>query len=163
MEAVVPVAIRRLRNVPDDIRIGTELVREYVVATADETGNDIEVILPLIPELHDFAGHYLQMGAFLVAEADGTLAGGVGVTPGADGECEMNRLWTRPGFRRGGLGRSLGQACLDTARDLGFRRMTLDVVPSRTIAIALYRSLGFVDAPSRHDFPFEMVPLGRDL
>ncbi len=41
--------------------------------------------------------------------------------------------------------------------------MFLDVVPERTAAIALYRSLGFVDAPPLHDYPFPMVPLGRDL
>jgi carbonic anhydrase len=121
------------------------------------------VILTLIPELHDFTGHYLRAGAFLVAVSAGSVGGGVGVTPGADGICEMNRLWIRPGFRRNGLGRTLCEAAMDAARDLGFRRMTLDVVPARMHAIALYRSLGFADAPPAHDYPFEMVPLGRDL
>jgi ribosomal protein S18 acetylase RimI-like enzyme len=155
--------IRRLTDAPDDIALGTELVREYVVATAEETGHDVELILPLIRELHDFAGHYLRAGAFLVAESEGSLEGGVGITPGAGGVCEMNRLWTRPGHRRSGLGRTLCEAAMATARDLGFRRMILDVVPERTAAIALYRSLGFVDAPPAHDYPFAMVPLARDL
>ncbi len=155
--------IRRLRNASDDIRLGTGLVREYVVATVEETRNDVEVILTLIPELHDFAGHYLQAGAFLVAETGTDVAGGVGVTPGSRGECEMNRLWTRPGFRRDGLGRALCSASMDTARELGFRRMTLDVLPTRIHALALYRSLGFVDTAPRHDYAFEMVPLGLDL
>jgi GNAT superfamily N-acetyltransferase len=155
--------IRALRDEPADLELGTTLVREYVVATAQETGHDVELILTLIPELHDFAAHYLQGGAFLVAETDGQVEGGVGVTPGAAGQCEMNRLWTRPGFRRSGLGRALGAAAITTARDLGFRRMTLDVVPQRVHAIALYRSLGFVDAPPIHDYPFAMVSLARDL
>jgi ribosomal protein S18 acetylase RimI-like enzyme len=177
--------IRRLRDVPADVALGTELVREYVVATALETGHDIELILELIPELHDFAGHYLRAGAFLVAESPGTRAdepspqgeceaamfrvgdliveGAVGVTPGADGTCEMNRLWTRPGHRRDGLGRSLCEASMAAARDLGFRRMILGVVPERTGAIRLYRSLGFLDSLPVHEYPFPMVPLGRDL
>jgi putative acetyltransferase len=155
--------IRALRDEPADIELGTALVREYVVATAQETGHDVELILTLIPELHDFAGHYLRGGAFLIAETEGDVAGGVGVTPGPFGRCEMNRLWTRPGFRRTGLGRALGAASIDTARDLGFRHMTLDVVPQRIHAVALYRSLGFVDAPPIHDYPFAMVSLARDL
>ncbi len=171
--------IRRLRDEPADIALGTELVREYVVATALETGHDVETILPLIPELLDFAGHYLRRGAFLVAETElgadeasppgereGAMLhveGAVGVTPGGEGTCEMNRLWVRPDQRRAGLGRTLCEASLAVARDLGFRRMHLDVVPERTAAIRLYRSLGFTDVDPRHEYPFPMVPLGRDL
>ena len=155
--------IRRLTDAPGDIALGTELVREYVVATAAETGHDVELILPLIHELDDFAVHYLRAGAFLVAESPGIVEGGVGVTPGTGGICEMNRLWTRPGHRRRGLGRALCEASMATARDLGFRRMILDVLPERTAAIALYRSLGFGDAPPAHDYPFPMVPLACDL
>jgi ribosomal protein S18 acetylase RimI-like enzyme len=155
--------IRRLRDEPADVALGTELVREYVVATALETGHDVDLILPLIHELHDFAGHYLRRGAFLVASSDDAVEGAVGVTPGAGGTCEMNRLWTRPGHRRAGLGRALCESSMAAARDLGFRRMILDVVPERTAAIRLYRSLGFVDVPAVHEYPFPMVPLGRDL
>jgi ribosomal protein S18 acetylase RimI-like enzyme len=160
-------AIRRLRDEPADVALGTELVHEYVVATALETGLDVDLILPLIRELHDFAGHYLRGGAFLVATSDdtveGAVEGAVGVTPGAGGTCEMNRLWARPGHRRAGLGRALCEASMAAARDLGFRRMILEVLPERTAAIRLYRSLGFVDAPPAHEYPFPMVPLGRDL
>jgi ribosomal protein S18 acetylase RimI-like enzyme len=155
--------IRRLRDEPADVALGTELVHEYVVATALETGHEVDLILPLIHELHDFAGHYLRGGTFLVAESAGVIEGSVGVTPGSGGTCEMNRLWTRPGHRREGLGRALCEASMAAARDLGFRRMILDVVPERTAAIRLYRSLGFVDAPPLHDYPFEMLPLALDL
>lgn len=157
------VEIRPLRDEPTDIEIGVELVREYVVATAQETGQDIAVILTLIPELADFAARYLRGGAFLIARSGGQVDGGVGVTPGAGGTCEMNRLWMRPASRRTGLGRALCLASMEAARDLGFRRMTLDVVPTRTHAIALYRSLGFVAATPMHTYPFDMIPLGRDL
>ncbi len=155
--------MRSLRDAPADIALGTELVREYVVATAEETGWDVELILPLVPDLDDFAGRYLNGGAFLVAEIDGSPAGSVGITPGTDGTCEMNRLWIRPEARRTGLGRALCIASMDAARDLGFGRMALDVVPGRTNAIALYRSLGFVETAPAHEYPFEMVFLARDL
>lgn len=155
--------IRRLRETSVDVALGIELVREYVVATAAETGQDVEVILTLIPELRDFAGRYFRGGAFLVAYADGEVAGCVGVTPGEDVTCEMNRLWIRPDHRRSGLGRALCVASMEAARALGFRRMALDVVPERATALALYRDLGFVEVPPAHEYPFSMVFLAREL
>jgi ribosomal protein S18 acetylase RimI-like enzyme len=41
--------------------------------------------------------------------------------------------------------------------------MVLDVVPYRDRAIALYRSFGFVDVDTIHEYPFEMRALARDL
>jgi ribosomal protein S18 acetylase RimI-like enzyme len=155
--------IRRLRDDPADVALGTELVSEYVVATAEETGQDVGVVLSVVTDLHDFAGRYLRGGAFLVVETDATIRGAVGVAPDGDATCSMNRLWIRPPFRGAGLGRTLCEAALDAARDLGFRRMILDVVPERVQAIALYRSLGFVDVARAHDYPFATIPLGRDL
>jgi ribosomal protein S18 acetylase RimI-like enzyme len=159
----VSTTIRALTDTPDDVALGRALVREYVVATADETGTDVDLVLSLIPDVTDFAGRYLRGGGYLIATVDGEVGGGVGVTPGTGGTCEMNRLWVRPAFRRRGLGRSLSLASLRAARDLGFTRMVLDVVPSRTRAIELYLSLGFVEIPAFHDYPFEMVAFAREL
>jgi putative acetyltransferase len=155
--------IRRLRETAGDVALGTELVREYVVATAEETGQDVDVILGIVPDLRDFAGRYLQSGAFLVADTDETIAGCVGVTPGANGTCEMNRLWIRPAARRRGWARTLCVASMEVARDLGFTRMALDVVPERSAAIALYRDLGFAEVAPIHEYPFRMISLGREL
>jgi putative acetyltransferase len=152
--------VRALENNPSDIELGRTLVHEYIVATAEELGQDVEVILSIVPDLQDFPGRYLTSGgAFLIA-AD---TGGVGITPLGNGVCEMNRLWVRPADRRTGVGRALAQASIDAARELGFTRILCDVAPSRTHAIAMYRALGFSDAPPAHDYPFEMVFLARDL
>lgn len=152
--------IRALENNAADITLGRALVHEYVVATAEELGHDVEVILSIVPDLQDFAGRYLTSGgAFLVADKNA----GVGITPLGGGVCEMNRLWVRPPFRRAGLGRALSHAAIDAAHDLGFTKMLCDVAPSRTHAIAMYRALGFTDAPPAHEYPFEMVFLAREL
>src|SRR5262249_49615620 len=155
--------IRALEPTPADIALGAALVREYVTATAEELGQDVDVILGLVPDIGDFEGRYFPRGGFLVAEVDGTVAGGVGITACDAGVCEMNRLWVRAPFRRDGIGRALAAGSIDAARDLGFTRMQLDVVPQRTAAIALYRALGFEAVAPTHDYPFEMVFLGRDL
>jgi carbonic anhydrase len=154
------LTIRLLQNNAGDIELGRALVHEYVVATTEELGQDVDVILSIVPDLQDFAGRYLTSGgAFLVADDHA----GLGVTPLGDGVCEMNRLWVQPAYRRHGLGRALSLASIDAARDLGFTRMLCDVAPSRAHAIAMYRALGFGDAPPAHEYPFEMVFLAREL
>jgi ribosomal protein S18 acetylase RimI-like enzyme len=161
--------VRSLADVAADVALGQALVREYVVATAEEQAGpgkeaDLELILPYIPDWDDFAGRFLRTGgAFLVGTVDGAVAGCVGITPLGDGACEMNRLWVRPPFRAGGLGRGLALASMDAARDLGFTRILLDVLPTRGRAIALYHALGFEEVPPTHEYAFPMVFLGRDL
>ena len=163
------IALRRLEDTPPDVEVGRAIVREYVVATAEEQTEPgqpsaLEAILPHIPDWDDFAGRFLHSGgAFVVATVDDALAGCVGVTPLGDVVCEMNRLWVRPQYRAVGLGRRLAAASMDEARALGFTRMLLDVLPKRTGAIALYHSMGFVEVPPSHEYAFPMVFLGRDL
>jgi putative acetyltransferase len=160
--------MRPLADSPADVDLGRTLVREYVVATAHEvaepgTEPDIEALKPYIPDWDDFAGRYLRGGAFLVASVDGAVAGGVGITPVDAHRCEMNRLWVREPFRRRGVGRELAVGSMRSAAELGFTRMLLDVVPARTRAIALYRSLGFTEDEPIHTYAFPMLALARDL
>ena len=46
---------------------------------------------------------------------------------------------------------------IERARDLGYRRVLLDVMAERTAAVALWAGLGFRACPPYRTYPFAMV------
>jgi GNAT superfamily N-acetyltransferase len=58
-------------------------------------------------------------------------------------DCWLEDLFVVEGARGSGVGRRLGAAALERARERGCRRVQLDVNEANPEALALYRSLGF--------------------
>jgi putative acetyltransferase len=143
----------------------------FEIAEVSSDG-DIEIVRRLfrayaesLPFSLDFQGFAAELnglpapyvppgGCLLLARRDGDWAGIVGLKPLAPGIAEIKRLFVVPEARGLGLGKRLAERAIAEARARGYERVRLDTHrPSMAAAIALYRSLGFVEIP----------PYGPDL
>lgn len=106
-------------------------------------------------ELANLPGVYAPpRGEMLLArDATGEPIGCVALRPLPDGTAEIKRLYVRSTTRRGGLGRALMAAVIETARGIGYPEVRLDSLPSMTAAQTLYRALGFVEIARYNDNP----------
>ena len=105
-------------------------------------------------ELAGLPGNYAPPDGDLLLARNGAGAaiGCVALRPMADpGSCEMKRLYVSPQARGLGLGKALVESVIATARQIGYRRMRLDTLPSMAMAIDLYRARGFVPIPPYYD------------
>jgi GNAT superfamily N-acetyltransferase len=98
--------------------------------------------------LDDPESNILQPGgAIFMAEVDGESVGTCALMKCPDGAYELAKMAVAPAAQGRGVGRALGEAAITRARALGAPRVEL---LSNTIlepALALYRSLGFVEVP----------------
>lgn len=87
-----------------------------------------------------------EASAYFVAEVDRKIVGGGGIYP-TDGlpsdTCELVKMYLLPEARGIGLGRSIIEKCLQTARDFGFRKIYLETMPELKLALKVYEKFGF--------------------
>lgn len=103
-------------------------------------------------ELAGLPGEYAPpRGRLLIAYLDPEPAGCVALHQFEAGISEMKRLYVRPAFRGKRVGLALANAVIAAAREIGYKSMRLDTVPSEMAdAVKMYGRLGFKEiAPYR--------------
>jgi putative acetyltransferase len=145
----------------DEVR---RLFRAFVVWHHDRQGHNAGLVTSYFDEaewqaeLDGLPGEYAATvdGALLLARDDDTALGCVALRRlGAD-SCEMKRMFVDDAGRGRGVGRALGEAVLQRARELGYAAMYLDTSIEQHEAIGLYRSFGFEACEPYHEVPEEM-------
>jgi len=128
---------------PGDLPAVTAIFREYVASPAANLDfQDYEQEFAQLP------GKYAEPdGCILLAVAPTGVLGCAALRRvDNDGTCELKRVYVRPAARGMDLGRQLVEQMQQVARDAGYTRMCLDVLPEFVAAQKLYASLGFVPA-----------------
>lgn len=122
-----------------------ELFREYAESL------DFELCLvELEKEVSALPAEYAPpSGRLLLAILDGRAAGCVALKRITKSRGELKRLYVRPEFRRGGIGRALVEAAVEEARTIGYSRIRLYTLTSMRKAVSLYHALGFEDVRPR--------------
>jgi putative acetyltransferase len=88
----------------------------------------------------------MPKSAYFVAESDGKVLGGGGIFPTEglqEGTCELVKMYLLPEARGIGLGRTLIEQCLQTARDNGFQHIYLETLTELHLALKIYEKFGF--------------------
>ncbi len=157
-----------LSDHPDTVEAARALLEEYMrLPDVWERFGGVPARFPepFEREIRTFPGGAVPPGGEVIVGVSetGELVG-VGQVVGFEGEvCEFKRVFVRPEHRRKGVGVQVAQAMAVRARELGYRRVVLDVVPERTAAIALWIGLGFRSCPPYRQYPCPMEFMAMDL
>ncbi|MCP4176822.1 MAG: GNAT family N-acetyltransferase [bacterium] len=82
-------------------------------------------------------------GILLVKSLNGILLGCTAIRKFNDESGELKRMFVKKSWRGTGIGKSLLEASIKLARELGYKKVKLDTLSSMQSAIRLYKKLGF--------------------
>ena len=102
-------------------------------------------------------------GAILVAETGSEAVGVCALLVVGHGHLELAKMATRKDRRGAGVGRQLMLAALTKARALGAHKLSLLSHHSLAPALALYRSVGFVDVAMPPGNEYERADVAMEL
>jgi len=95
---------------------------------------------------HLFELFRAPQSCYYVAEANGVIAGGVGIfpTPGLPADtCELVKMYLLPFVRGQGLGKKLIEQALSFASESGFKNVYIETMPELSKAMKVYEKFGF--------------------
>ncbi len=94
-----------------------------------------------------------------IAEKDGEIAGSVFLVKKSDTLAKLRLLYVEPKARGLGIGKRLTEECVNYARRLGYKEMTLWTNSILTAARNIYKNMGFrlVEEEAHHSFGQDLV------
>jgi GNAT superfamily N-acetyltransferase len=114
--------------------------------------------------LNDPEGYILDKGGFIfMAEYDNEIVGACALVKIDEQVAELAKMAVTDKVQGKGIGNALGKACIEKAREMGFKKVELLSNTKLHPAINLYRKLGFVEVPlpltdyERADIKMEIV------
>jgi ribosomal protein S18 acetylase RimI-like enzyme len=87
--------------------------------------------------------HVPPDGCLMIARQNGVTCGCIALGRLSNDICEMRTLFVRPECRGEGAGRKLAEACIEQARQFGYKTIRLDTLAFMEGAQTLYRLMGF--------------------
>ena len=122
----------------------THAQTDYLLTYPEESSHTVQQEVDYLKQKAESAD-----GIELLAELEGTVAGTAGI------DCVARKEKTRHRAEFGisvdkaywglGIGRALTEACIECARTAGYVQVELKAVAENKNALALYRSVGFVE------------------
>ncbi len=103
-------------------------------------------------DIKDIEHSYFERGGTfrVLEEKDGSVIGAYGLYPVDRQTCELRKMYLYNSYRGKGLGKLLLEDALSKARQIGFKKMTLETASVLKEAISLYKSYGFVEYQPEH-------------
>lgn len=148
MNTIATLTIRHI-NAADNAAIAT-VIRQVSAEYGLSADKGYTVADPNLNTLFEL--YHQPQSAYWVVEQSGTIMGGGGIAPLAQGDadiCELQKMYFMPAVRGQGLAKKLALQALDYAREQGFKYCYLETTAFLQQAIGLYERLGFeyIDKP----------------
>lgn len=91
----------------------------------------------------------------LLGDEKGRYSGCVGIKYKTDDICELKRLYLQDSKKGQGFGKMLLHEAFKYAKELGYKKMVLDTLPTMKTAIAMYEKEGFRKIKPYYENPVE--------
>ncbi len=99
--------------------------------------------------------YHKPKGALLLAYKDEIAIGCVGLREFDKDIAELKRMFVKTDYRGYKIGEKLLDQIIDVAKNMSYKKILLDTLPSMAQAQKLYRSFGFHEIPSYRFNPIE--------
>lgn len=132
----------REAKLPEEYQLAVELFKEY----ASQIGVDLG-FQNFVSEIEKIESHYSRPnGAVCIAynEKEQPI-GCFGIRRFENDICELKRMYLKKEARGLGIGKVILEKSLTVGKELGYKRMRLDTLPTMNAAIGLYEKIGFYE------------------